>query len=216
MQSLDPLHVVTPDPEPAYCPRCGLRHTRRPDWMCPRCGSPVETEVPAPAKAPAPAADPRTFPLGARIAGGLLVLTSGALAFAATRGFAVIPPGAHRWRLLAIGVALAGLGAALLLKASLARWAAVACAAVGVVILLEGLVRDLSPGLVRDPLPAAGRQLLRDLIRDHQPRKLLSLLGFHAGGLLLLIGRPRPARIAAGALLALPLLVALVLAGVGR
>lgn len=216
MQSLDPLHVVAPDPEAAYCPRCGLRHTRRTDWLCPRCGSPVETEVPAPAETTTRAPEPRTFPLGARIAGGLLVLTSGAMAFAATRGFSVLPPGAQRWRLLAVGVALAGLGLALLLKRSLARWVAIACAAAAAVILLEGLFRDLLPGLVRDPLPAAGRQVLRDLLGDHQPRKLLFLLGFQAGGLLLVLGRPRAVRIANGVLLALPLLISLVAAGSGR
>lgn len=215
MHSLDPVHVVTPGPEPAYCPRCELRHTRRDDWLCPRCRSPVETEVPPPRTVAAPQPPPR-FPLGARVAGALLLATIAAFASAVARGLAVVPPGAQRWRLLAMVVALAALGLALLLKSSAARWIAVGFAVVAAVVLVEGLLRDRFPGLVRDPLPAAVRQLLRDLIRDHRPTTMLSFLGFDAGCLLLVLGRPRAVRLAAGVFLALPLLALEVLAALGR
>lgn len=215
MHSLDPVHVVTPGPEPAYCPRCELRHTRRDDWLCPRCGSPVDTDVPPPRTVAAPQPPPG-FPLGARVAGALLLLTTAAFATAVARGLVVIPPGAHRWRLLAVVVALAGLGLALLLKSSVARWIAVGLAGLAAVVLVEGLVRDRFPGLVRDPLPPAVRQLLRDLIRDHRPTTMLSFLGFDAGCLLLVLGRPRAVRIAAGVLLAMPVLALEVVAALGR
>jgi hypothetical protein len=211
MHALDPPHVVTPVPDPAYCPRCQLRHTRRLDWLCPRCGSPVETEVPAPGTVPAPRVEPQQFPLGSRIAGAILLLASGALA----RDLVMLPAGAHRLRLLAAGAVLAGLGLALLLKVTLARWTAVALAVLAAVVLTEGLFRDLWPGLVRDPLPGLVRQLLRDLIHDHHPRQILSSLGFDAGCLLLVVGRPRAIRIANAVLLATPLLLLEVLAALG-
>jgi hypothetical protein len=84
------------------------------------------------------------------------------------------------------------------------------------VVLVEALLRVLLPGLVRDPLPGPIRQLLRDLIRDHQPRKLLLLLAFDAGCLLLIAGRPRRNRIVAGLLLAAPLLALELIAALGR
>jgi hypothetical protein len=215
MRPLDPPLVPDQGPEPAYCPRCELKHTRRPDWLCPRCGSPVETELPAPRTAPA-AQPERPFPVGARIAGALLVLATGAFASALARGLAPLPPGAHRWRLLVLIAALAGLGLALLLKVTSTRWIALAVGAAAAVILAEGLLRVLWPGLVRDPLPGPVRQLLRDLIHDHQPRKLLALLGFDAGCLLLVAGRPGVLRSAAGVLVATPLLVLVILSAVGR
>jgi hypothetical protein len=216
MHPLDPPLVITPGPEPAYCPRCELRHTRRPDWLCPRCGSPVDTEVPAP-RTPVPASQLEPpFPLGTRLAGAILVLTSGVLAFPVVRRLATLPAGGYRWRLLVTVTALAGLGLTLLLKSSSARWAAVFFAAVAAVVLAEGLLRVVLPGLVADPLPGPARQVLRDLIRDHHPRRLLLLLGFDGGCLLLLAGRPRAARMIAGLLLVAPLLAVELVAALGR
>lgn len=211
MSSLDPPLVPTPSPEPAYCPRCELRHTRRPDWLCPRCGSPVSTDLPPPRPAQAPPSAP-TFPLATRIAGAILALMGAAVAAALAGRLAMPDSGAHRWRLLVVAAALVGLGVALLLKASLARWSAVVLGGVGALVLSEALLRVVVPGLVRDPLPAPARQLLRNLIRDHDPRTLLLLLAFDIGCLLLVVGRPRGRRIAVGLLLAAPLLARAVVA----
>ena len=214
MSSLDPPLVSAPSPEPAYCPRCELRHTRRADWLCPRCGSPVSTELPPPRAAPAPAAEPR-FPLAARMAGAILLLLAGALAGVAGP-LAMSPAGAHRWRILAFAAALAGLGIGLALKVSLARFAAAALAGAAALVLSEALLRVVLPGLVRDPLPAPARQLLRNLIRDHDPRRLLLLLAFDAGCLLLVVGQPRRRRIVVGLVLAAPLLVRALAVALGR
>jgi hypothetical protein len=215
MRSLDPLVVVTAGPEPAYCPRCELRHTRRPDWLCPRCGSPVDTEVPPPRTTPPPPLAP-PFPLGTRIAGALLLATSGALAIARAQKLTTFAAVVRHGQLLVAVAVLAGLGVGLLLKRPVARWAAVALAVVAAVILSEGLVRDLSPGLVRDPLPAPVRQALRNLIPDHRPWKIVPLLGLDAGCLLLTVGRPRAWRVIAGVLVAAPLLVLEVISALGR
>lgn len=215
MRSLDPPLVVTAIPEPAYCPRCELRHTRRPDWLCPRCASPVETEVPPPRTTPSPQLAPQ-FPLATRSAGALLVATSGALAAGAASTVTTFSAVSHHLRLLVAVAVLAGLGVGLLLKRPVARWAAVALAIVAAVILSEGLLRDVFPGLIRDPLPAPVRQLLRNLIPDHRPWKVLPLLGLAAGCLLLIAGRPRAWRAAAGVLLAAPLLVLEVISALRR
>jgi hypothetical protein len=75
------------------CPHCGLRHSERSDRRCPRCraeldASPTTEEAPAPYRSPsASLAPPRPFssfrepdeetiPLGARIAGVVLVLNA--------------------------------------------------------------------------------------------------------------------------------------------
>jgi hypothetical protein len=158
----------------------------------------------------------QVFPLGTRLAGALLVVTGGAFASGAARSFATLPAGAYRWRILVTVAALAALGLALLLTVSRARWAAVLLAATAAVVLAEGLLRDVVPGLVRDPLPGPVRQVLRDLFRDHHPRRILLLLGFDAGCLLLIAGRPRAVRIAAGLLLAAPLMAVELLAAMPR
>jgi hypothetical protein len=130
-----------------------------------------------------------------------MAVSSGALAI----GFAKHPAGEHRWALLAAVVVLAALGLALLLKASWARWAAVVLAVVAAVPVPEHLIRVRFPGLIRDPLPAALRDPVRDLIRGFQPATTFFFMGFVAGCLLLFVGRPRGVRIAAGVLLAAPL-----------
>jgi hypothetical protein len=215
MHPLDPLVVTTPASEPAYCPRCELRHTRRPDWLCPRCGNPVDTDVPPP-RAPTPPPVAPGFPVASRLAGALLVLAAVAFAGPVARELATLAGLAHHARLLVAVVVLAAVGGALLLGSGIARWAAVALAAVTAVILAEGLLRDVAPGLVRDPLPAAVRQALRNVIPDHHPRWMLAGVGFGAGVLLLAVARPRSWRLAAGLLLAAPLLVLRLVAALGR
>jgi hypothetical protein len=202
---LDPSHEVTPAAEPAYCPACELKHTRRPDWLCPRCGMPVESDVPVQTarRAPQPQQEEdREFPHGSMAAGAIMAVSSGALAI----GFAKYPT-EHRWPLLAAVLILAVLGLELLLKVFFARWAAVGFAALAAVLVSEDLIRVRLPGLFRDPLPPAVRQHLRNLIGDHSPANLLFFMGFFAGCLLLIVGRPRAVRIAAGLLLAAPLAV---------
>jgi len=205
MPMLDPSHVVTTSAEPAYCPSCELKHMRRPDWLCPRCGMPVESDAPRIPKGkarPAPRSEP-VFPPGSRIAGAIVAVNGGALAI----GFAKYPASEHRWTLLAAALILAVLGLELLLKVSLARWAAVVSAVVAAALVSEDLIRDRLPDLFRDPLPAVIRDWLRDLIRDPLPVKIPFFMGFLAGCVLLLVGRPRGVRIAAGVLLAAPLVV---------
>jgi hypothetical protein len=91
--------------EPAYCPACDLKHVRQPDWLCPRCGMPVETAAwrsMARARAPEPVRE-LGFPLGSLVAGAVLALTSVVLAI----GFARHPETAHRWTLLGAPLAVA-------------------------------------------------------------------------------------------------------------
>lgn len=202
---LDPSHDVTPAAEPAYCPACELKHTRRPDWLCPRCGMPVESDVPVQEarRAPQPQQEEeREFPRGSMVAGAILAVSSGAFAFPFAKY-----PGEHRWPLLAAVLILAVLGLELLLKVFLARWVAAGSAAVAAVLVSEDLLRVRLPGLFRDPLPPGVRQQLRNLIGDHSPANLLFFMGFFAGCLLLIVGRPRAVRIAAGLLFAAPLVV---------
>ncbi len=198
---LDPCHVTT-SAEPAYCPSCGLKHTRRPDWLCPRCGMPAESEPRIPKARPAPRYE-QVFPRGSTIAAAIMAVSSGALAI----GFARYPAGEHRWTVLAAGLILGVLGLELLLKVSFARWTAVVFAVVAAVFVSEHLIRDRLPDLFRDPLPAAIRDWLRDLIRDPLPVKIPFFMGFLAGCVVLLVGRPGGVRIAAGVLLAAPLVV---------
>jgi uncharacterized membrane protein len=126
-------------------------------------------------------------------------------------GFAKHPAGEHRWALLVAGSFFAVVGLALVLKVSSARWAAVVLAVAAAVLVSEDLIRVRLPGLSRDPLPAVVRGPLRNLIRDPPPAELFLFMGFLAGCLLLLVGRPRGVRIAAGVLLsAAPLVVEVV------
>ena len=203
---LDPVHVVTPSAEPAYCPSCELKHTRRPDWLCPRCGMPVESEAPIRKARRAPQHDHETeqeFPGGSRIAGAIMALSGGALAI----GLAKYPASEHRWPLVAAALILAVLGLELLLKVFFARWVAVVVAVMAAVLVSEDLIRHRLPDLFRDPLPPVARDFLRDLIRDPVPARILFFMGFLAGCVLLLVGRPRGVRIAVGVLLAAPLVV---------
>ncbi len=198
---LDPS-VATTNAEPAYCPSCGLRHTRRPDWLCPRCGRPVETGV-GPPRPERPAREEEAgFPAGARVAGAILLASGAALAVAWVR----FAGAGHRWS-VAVGVAVVlALGAGALLKVSLARWAAAAVAIAGAVVLAEDLVRVRLPGLFRDPIPPALRAVLRGLSNPLYPAKIAFTFAFVAGLVLLLAGRPRRVRLALGVLLACPLL----------
>ncbi len=198
---LDPDVAMTAA-EPAYCPSCELRHTRRQDWLCPRCGLPVESGVGPPRRERTHAEAPG-FPVGTRVAGAILVVSAGALA----TGWVRAPPGEHRWSVVAAVALVAALGVGSLLKLSLARWAAAVAAVGAAVVLSEDLMRVRLPGLVRDPVPPAVRALLRGLSNPLYPAKILFTFAFGAGILLLLVGRPRRARLAAGALLACPLVV---------
>jgi hypothetical protein len=204
---LDPSLDLTPASEPAYCPSCGLKHTRRADWMCPRCGKPVDTELPPPKPRPVAPADDEDFPLGARIAGGAMVLAAAALAAHLAR----LPSGGHRWPALAAAVLVALLGVGSLLGGAWARWAAGSTAVVAAVALAEELLRERLPGLLPDPLPSAARAAAGALLRPVHPLQLVPLLAFAAGVFALLVGRPRGVRIGAGLLLAAPLVVSLAL-----
>lgn len=205
MSAFDPPDSLSPGAEPAYCPSCELKHTRRPDWLCPRCGMPVESEVSPPrnrARAAAPVYEPE-FPAGSFVAGAVMAVTSLVLAI----GFARHPVTEHRWPLVAAMVVLALLGLELLLKVSPARWLVIAIALLAGVLASEDLVRARLPELMRDPLPPAVRALLRDVIRALYPIHVLLASGLLAGSLLLVVGRPGRARIAAGILLATPLAI---------
>src|SRR5512139_2842350 len=180
---LDPSHVVTTTAEPAYCPSCGLKHTRRPDWLCPRCGMPVEGGAPISRARPAPRRE-QGFPGGSRIAGLVMAVSGAVLAV----GLAKHPAGDHRWSLLAAVLILAALGVPSLLKVSFARWAAVVLAVVAAVLVSEDLIRERAPDLLRDPLPAVIRDPLRGLIRELQPARIFFFMGLLAGCLLLLVG----------------------------
>jgi len=202
---LDPEHVVTNGPEPAYCPRCGLKHMRRPDWLCPRCGMPVETDVPQ--GTTRVAAAPERFPIGPRVAGGLMVAAGLALAW----GFGENPTAEHRWALLAGAAALVVLGTAALVALPAARWAAGVAGAIAAVVVSEDLVRARLPDLFRDLLPAVLRAPLRDLLGDLGLLAATSLVAFAAGALLLVVARPGRVRIAVGVALSLPAIAVAVL-----
>jgi hypothetical protein len=209
MSILDPDVAPNNAAEPAYCPACELKHTRRPDWLCPRCRMPVEADVPPP-RAPRAAPLELRFPHGSRIAGAFLAATGGALA----TGLAKVPAGEHRWPLLAAVVVLAVLGLALLLGVSAARWIVAAVAVVAAAVVAEHLIRDRLPDLMRDPLPVLARARLRDLLRPLGRAAMLASLGLQAGCVVLVAGRPRRVRIAVGAILAAPLLVLAILRAV--
>jgi hypothetical protein len=206
MSPPDPSRSVGIGAEPAYCPSCELRHMRRPDWLCPRCGMPVESEAnPLPRKrsrAPAPQSEPE-FPLGSFVAGAIMAATSLALAI----GLARHPATEHLWPLVAAMALLALLGLELLLMVSAARWVVIAIASAAAILASEDLLRARVPDLMRDPLPPAVRVLLREVIRAVSPVDILLASGLLAGTLLLIVGRPGRARIAAGVLLATPLAI---------
>jgi hypothetical protein len=193
--------------EPARCPACGLKHMRQPDWLCPRCGMPVETESYRSTMRESRAAEPGRapeFPLGSVVAGAVLALTAVVLAI----GFARDPATAHRWTLVAATVLLAVLGLELLLKVSPARWVVIAVALIALFLASEELLRAWLPSLVADPLPPALRVALQGVLRALHPLRILLASGLAGGTLLLVAGRPRRWRIAAGVLLAAPLAIA--------
>lgn len=198
----DRPYPATLPPETAYCHTCGFAHTRRPDWLCPRCGMPAGTEPP-PRRPVAASPEERSFPAGSMVAGGAMAV--GGLALLV--GFAMGAAGGYRWAALAAGLVLVVLALELLLRVSAGRWIALAAAAVGALVAAEGLLRQAAPDLFQDPLPDPVRPLLRDLLRDLRPAGVWSVLAFAVGCLLLVVGRPGRARIAAGVVLAVPLVV---------
>ncbi len=208
---LDRSDHATLPAETAYCHSCGFEHTRRPDWLCPRCGMPAGTE-PRARRAKADSADEPTFPLGSTIAGAVMAVNGAALLV----GFVRHPASEYRWALLGTAFALLALALELLLKVSAGRWIALAAAVAVALIVSEGLVRERVPDLFRDPLPVPIRRFLRDVLRDLRPMGISFVLGFEAGCLLLVVGQPRRLRIAAGVVLAVPLAVLEVLLVFGR
>jgi hypothetical protein len=172
---------------------------------------PVDAEVPRPTARPTPRGE-EGFPAGSRIAGAIVVLAGGALA----AGVARSPSSEHRWPLVAAAVVLVVLGLGSSLTISWARWTAVGAGVVAAVLVAEDLVRDRLPDLAGDPLPPVVRAWLRDLLRPLYPATRFFVLAFLAGGLLLLVGRPRRARLAIGVLLAAPLVVLQVIRVIGR
>lgn len=194
-------HATLPA-ETAYCHTCGFEHTRRPDWLCPRCGMPAGTEPP-PRRPVAASPEKPTFPMGSAIAGVAIAVNGLALLV----GFAMGAADRYRWVVLAAGLVLVVLASELLLRVGAGRWIALVAAAVGALIVAEGVVRERVPDLFQDPLPDPVRLLLRDLLGDLRPAGISSVLAFAAGCLLLVVGRPGRKRIAAGVVLAVPLVV---------
>jgi hypothetical protein len=135
---------------------------------------------------------------------------------AVATGIARSPLAEPRWPLVAAAVVLVVLGLGSLLTIPWARWTAVGAGIFGIVLVTEGLLRERLPDLVRDPLPATVRAWLRDLARPLYPATVFLVLAFLAGGLLLLVGRPRRARIAVGVLFAAPLVALQVMRVMGR
>lgn len=192
--------------EMAYCPACDLKHVRQPDWLCPKCGMPVETEAwrsTVRRRADEPEPEPE-FPRGSMVAGAVLGATSAVLAI----GFARHPVSEHLWPLVAAMVILVVLALELLLKVSAARWVVLALAVIALVVVAEDLLRAQAPGLMTDPLPPAARAALHGVIRALSPLRILFAGGLLAGTLLLVAGRPGRGRIAAGIVVAAPLAVA--------
>jgi hypothetical protein len=191
--------------EPAYCPACDLKQVRQPDWLCTRCGQPVETEGWRSAVGGRAAGPEREraleFPLGSVVAGAVMALTSLVIAI----GFARSPATAHRWALVAAAVVLLVLGVELLLKVRPARWIVIAAALMALSLAAEGVLRERVPELVRDPLPPGVRVALRSVIHALHPLRILLASGLLGGILLLVAGRPGRWRMAAGVLIAAPL-----------
>ncbi len=201
---LDPL-VVKEAAEPAYCPKCGLKHTRRQDWLCPRCRTPVETELPATVVARSARSAEAGFPAGARIAGAAMIAAGIAVGAVLARN----PAAGQRWAMLAVAVLLAALGVGALLEAAWARWTALGAAVVAALLAAEDAVRERLPGLAGDPVPPAIRAWPRATLHPLHPWPIFLVLAFAVGTTVLLVGRPRRVRMAAGIALAAPLLVLL-------
>ncbi|MGB8931263.1 MAG: hypothetical protein WCC48_08455 [Anaeromyxobacteraceae bacterium] len=204
MTPADRSHSDNIAAEPARCPACGLKHMRQANWLCPRCGMPVETESYRSTMREPRAAEPERAlgsPLGSFVAGAVMALTSVVLAV----GFARHPVTEHRWALVAAMVLLAVLGLELLLKVSAARWVVAVIALAALLLASEELLRAWLPSLVADPLPPALRAALQGVIGALNTLRILLASGLFGGTLLLVIGRPGRWRIAAGVLLAAPL-----------
>jgi hypothetical protein len=199
-------HRGSIDGEPAYCPACDLKHVRQPDWLCPRCGLPVETEAwrTAVGRSGVEPEAEKEFPRGSFVAGAVLALTGAIL----TIGFARHPSTPHRWPLVAAMVILGILGLELLLKVARARWVALGVSLVALILVVEDQLRVRAPELMPDPLPAAARAALQGLLRLLDPLRTLLAAGMLVGVLVLVFGRPGRGRIVAGALLAAPLALA--------
>jgi hypothetical protein len=160
------------------CNACGLRHTARPDGLCPRCRGSLLDPVDAPSAALRPSHVPRTLseavPASWRIAGAGFLANGvlGALSLAAGRGSASVRNAAAGAAVSALVSLLLGWG--LLKGRDGARKAALALAFIA---LAAGLVL----GAVTHVWLAAG---------------LIGLMC--AGYILLLTGEPGPGRVAAG------------------
>lgn len=188
--------------EMAYCHSCGLEHTRQPDWLCPRCGMPADTE-PRPRRtvAASSAEAPTTFPMGSTIAGAVMAVNGAALLL----GFVRPPASEYRWVAIATASVVVVLALDLLLKVPSGRWITAVAAVAAALVVSESVVRERVPDLFRDPLPAPIRRFLRDLLRDLRLTGISSVLGFAVGCVVLVVGRPGWIRIAAGVILAAPL-----------
>jgi uncharacterized membrane protein SirB2 len=199
------------DGEAAYCPECDYEHVRRPDWLCPKCGMPVESAAwrsmvsrrGTGSRAGAEEEGARPFPHGSFVAGAVLVLTGLVLAI----GFARDPISDHRWTLVTAMVLLGVIGLELLLKVSWARWVVFALALVALLLVAEDLLRARWPELMSDPLPPPIRAALQDAIRAPSPLRRLLAAAMLAGTLLLVAGRPGRGRLVAGILVASALAV---------
>ncbi len=199
---LDRSDHATLPAETAYCHTCGFEHTRRPDWLCPRCGMPAGTEPQSRRSVTASAEEP-IFPMGSTIAGAVTAVNGVALLI----GFLRHPASEYRWVVLGAASVLLVLALELLLKVHAGRWITLVAAVVVALIVSEGVVRERVPDLFRDPLPDPIRHFLRDVLRDLRPTGISFVLGFEVGCLLLVIGQPGRMRIAAGVALAVPLAV---------
>jgi hypothetical protein len=206
MARADRSHTGSIEGEPAYCPACDLKHVRQPDWLCPRCGMPVETDAWRSAVG-ARGSEPEReleFPRGSFVAGAVLAMTSAVL----TIDFARHPASPHRWQLIGAMVILGVLGLELLLKVTWARWVVIATAAIALLLVAEEQLRSRAPELMPDPLAPALRAALQDVIHLLDLPRVLLAAGLFVGTLVLVAGRPGRWRIVAGALFAVPLALA--------
>ena len=111
-------------PDWTVCPRCALKHSRRPDGVCPRCKGMVD-EAPPPPSSDAPpdvydgSVPPRLFettaafaapeaPIGARVAGAVMILNGCALATERAMGIPGNKGGAFLFAFILGGLVLAG------------------------------------------------------------------------------------------------------------
>ena len=124
-------------PDWTVCPRCALKHSRRPDGVCPRCHGTLEEPSPPPPAAALPdvyddSVQPRLFettsavaapvaPLGARVGGAVMILNGCALAAEQALGLSAqkgSTPGPFLFAFLLGGLVVAGKVGAI----KVARW----------------------------------------------------------------------------------------------